>query len=153
MPRKLVQPSYRRHKARNLAVVTIDGKNHYLGPWESPESHERYATLIAEWKRNGGTLPTPAAAEPTSGEPSPLTVNELILSYFRHAQAHYLKNGQPTSEQGCIRQALRFVRQLYGAAPAAEFGPRALKNVRQAMVMLWNACVDLDLVFEEPGPD
>jgi hypothetical protein len=31
--------------------------------------------------------------------------------------------------------------------------PCALMNARQAMVMLWNACVDLDLVFEEPKVD
>jgi len=29
-------PAYRLHKARNLAVVTLDGRNHYLGPFGSP---------------------------------------------------------------------------------------------------------------------
>jgi len=132
MPRQPSQPAYRHHKARNLAVVTIDGKNHYLGPWQSPGSHEKYATLIAEWVRNGGTLPAPVAT-PTVGADR-ISVNELILAYFKFAQTLYIKHGEPTSEQGCIRQALRFARQLYGATPAAEFGPRALKNVRQAMV-------------------
>ena len=50
------------------------------------------------------------------------SVNELILSYFRHAQSYYVKDGRPTSEQDNIRQALRFVRQLYGASPAVAFG-------------------------------
>ena len=31
-------------------------------------------------------------------------------------------------------QALRFIRQLYGTSPAQEFGPMALKKVRQAMI-------------------
>ncbi len=53
----------------------------------------------------------------------PLSVNELILAYFRHAQAYYVKDGRPTSEQDNIRQALRFVRQPYGTTPADEFGP------------------------------
>jgi hypothetical protein len=78
MPRKARQPSYRHHKARNLAVVTIGGKNHYLGPWQSPESHERYAALIAEWKRNGGTLPAPAPVEPASADDAPLNLIELV---------------------------------------------------------------------------
>ncbi len=134
MPRPKSQPSYRRHKARNVAVVTINGKNHYLGPWQSPESHEQYAALIAEWRRNGGTLPAPASPAATPAHAAPLTVSELILAYFRFAQTLYVKHGRPTSEQGCIKQALRFARQLYGAAPASDFGPRALKNVRQAMV-------------------
>src|SRR5688572_18177823 len=106
MPRPKSQPAYRRHKARNCAVVTIDGKNHYLGPWQSPESHEQYAALIAEWRRNNGTLPaTPAVAR--GDDRAPLTVGELILAYFKFAQGHYVKGGRPTSEQGCLRQALR----------------------------------------------
>ena len=47
MPRTNSAPSYRFHKARNCAVVTIDGKNHYLGPDRSPESFEKYNRLIA----------------------------------------------------------------------------------------------------------
>ena len=36
---------------------------------------------------------------------------------------------------------------------ADDLAPCALMNVRQAMVMLWNTCVDLNLVYEEPGCD
>jgi integrase len=45
-----------------------------------------------------------------------------------------VKEGQPTSEQDTIRQALRFVRRLYGSATARDFGPLALKAVRHEMV-------------------
>lgn len=131
MPKTSRPPSYRLHKARNCAVVTIDGKNHYLGPYGSPESHEKYARLIAEWRLHSGRLlPTTEATRFTSK----LTINELVLSYFRHVQSYYVKDGWPTSEQDNIRQALRFVRQLYGASSATEFGPVALANVRQAMI-------------------
>ena len=34
-----------------------------------------------------------------------------------------------------------------------DLAPCAQMNARQAMVMMWNACVDLDLLFEEPGVD
>ncbi len=34
-----------------------------------------------------------------------------------------------------------------------DLAPCALMNVRQAMVMMWNACNDLELLFEEPGVD
>ena len=34
-----------------------------------------------------------------------------------------------------------------------DLAPCALMNVRQAMVMLWNACTDLELIYEEPGVD
>jgi len=131
MPKKSPQPSYRYHKARKCAVVTIDGKNHYLGPWQSAESHAKYATLIAEWNRNHGVLLGPVDEVKAK---TLLTLNDLILAYFTFAQGLYVKRGKPTSEQGCLRQALRFVRKLYGTTLASEFGPRALKNVRQAMV-------------------
>jgi hypothetical protein len=38
MPRTNRPPSYRLHRARNLAVVTIDGKDHYLGRYGCPET-------------------------------------------------------------------------------------------------------------------
>jgi integrase len=131
MPKKPAQPAYRLHKARKCAVVTIDGKNHYLGPWQSAESHAKYATLIAEWNRTHGVLLGPVDELKAK---TLLTLNDLILAYFTFAQGLYVKRGKPTSEQGCLRQALRFVRKLYGTTLASEFGPRALKNVRQAMV-------------------
>ncbi|CAN5615558.1 tyrosine-type recombinase/integrase [soil metagenome] len=136
MPRNVRQPSYRLHKPRNSAVVTINGKNHYLGPWQSPESHEKYAALVAEWKRNGGSSPTqttPTNASTTTPE-STQTVSMLILAYFKHAQTYYVKHSKPTSEQDCLKQALRPLRQLYGSTAAVDFGPRSLKNVRQTMV-------------------
>ena len=49
---------------------------------------------------------------------------------WRHAEAYYVKDGRPTSEQSCIRGALRFVRRLYGHTPARDFTPAALKAVR-----------------------
>jgi integrase len=123
-------PSYRYHKARDCAVVTIDGHDYYLGAYDSPESWEKYHRRVAEWlagdRRNAsGASPSVAA----------LTVSELVLRYFKYAQTYYVKNGRPTSEQDNIRQALRFLRNLYGSTPASEFSPMALKAVRQAMVV------------------
>jgi hypothetical protein len=88
------QPSCRLHKARKCAVVTVAGKNHYLGPYDSPESHEKYARLIAEWKTNrnaiaGGTAPPTNCA---------VTVNLLVLKYLDWAETYYVKHGQPTGE-------------------------------------------------------
>jgi hypothetical protein len=40
-------PSYRLHRARGLAVVTLGGRDHYLGPHGTPESHEAYDRLVA----------------------------------------------------------------------------------------------------------
>jgi hypothetical protein len=58
----------------------------------------------------------------------------LILSYWRFAESYYSKDGQPTKELACMREALRPVRKLYGGSRVRDFGPKALKAVRQFMV-------------------
>ncbi len=121
-------PAYRHHKARDCAVVTIRSKDHYLGTFGSPESCEKYHRLVAELlARQPDPPPLPADA--------PLTVTELIAQYWRFAKGYYVKGGQPTSEIHSIKLALKFVRRLYGSTPAAEFAPKKLKAVREAMVV------------------
>lgn len=80
MPRKNRPPKYRLHKARNCGVVTIDGKQHYLWPYGSPESHEKYSRLIAEWSHRSVPCKARRLAPPVT--PEELTINELILRYL-----------------------------------------------------------------------
>lgn len=122
-------PSYRFHKARDLAVVTLNGKDHYLGKYNSPESREAYDRLIAEWLVGRHR---PAAT--FAGAAADFSVNELCLAYWRYVERHYVKDGKPTSEQDAVRHALRFIRKLYGNTAAKEFGPLALKTVREEMI-------------------
>ena len=42
-------PSYRLHKASGRAIVTIHGRDHYLGKYGSPESHQKYQQHVAQW--------------------------------------------------------------------------------------------------------
>jgi len=48
MPRNST-PSYRLHRATGQAVVTLSGRDHYLGRHGTPESHKAYDDLIARW--------------------------------------------------------------------------------------------------------
>lgn len=127
MPRKTT-PKYRLHKARNCAVVTINGRDHYLGAYDSPESWEKFHRLVAEYLAERREPPPPVAAD------TPLTVTELIARYWRFAKSYYVKDDKPTSEVHAIKLALRFVRTLYGTAAACEFSPKKLKAVREAMI-------------------
>lgn len=43
------KPSYLLHQSTGQARVRIDGKDHYLGAYGSPESRDRYDDLVAEW--------------------------------------------------------------------------------------------------------
>jgi hypothetical protein len=51
------------------------------------------------------------------------------------------------------QELLRLYRQLHALSQRTDLPPSALMNVRQAMVLLWNACNDLCLIAEEPGCD
>jgi integrase len=133
MPRtkKGTPPSNRRHSSGQAIVTLPDGfggrKDFLLGPHSTRVSREEYARVLAEWEANGRRLPKPAA-------PTDLSVNELLIAYWRFAETYYVKDGAPTSEQDAIRSALRYVKKLYGLTPAKDFGPLALKAVREAMV-------------------
>ena len=128
MPRSvgISTPKYRKHRASGQAVVTVAGKDHYLGPWRSRASIVEYDRLIAEWL---------AAGRPASmAAPDEITVAELLVRYRRWAKGYYRKNGKPTPTITNIQVAARALRQMYGHRPAAEFGPLALKALRQKWI-------------------
>ena len=91
-------PSYRLHKATGQAVVTLNGRDLYLGKHGTPASRIACDRLIAEWLTKGRQLPRAMRSDD-------LTINELVLAYWRHVQAYYVKNGEPTWEQDCVRSA------------------------------------------------
>ena len=124
---RLRVPAYRRHKPTGQAVVTLNGHDHYLGPWYCARSRQEYDRLISEWIANGRRLPEIE---------TDVTVSELIAAYWKHAETYYQKNGRPTGTRYGIRVALRILRQPYGRAPAREFGPLALKALQQKMIDL-----------------
>jgi len=74
--------------------------------------------------------------DPMNQEPgSDTTVSELLLAFWKHAENHYRHpDGTHTEELNWFRVSLRPVRELYGHTPAKEFGPRALKVVREVMI-------------------
>src|SRR5690606_16716877 len=50
-----------------------------------------------------------------------------------YAQTYYVKDGQPTKELTCMRDAMGHLRTLYASDLSRDFGPRKLKAVRQHM--------------------
>jgi integrase len=122
-------PKYRCHKPSGQAVVTLEGHDHYLGKWQTPESKQEYDRLVAEWLANGRRIPS------CKGDSGGLLLNEIILAYWQHAEAYYRQpDGTPTSEVDNIRLALRPLRKLYGHTPAANFDSLALEALREEMI-------------------
>jgi integrase len=125
-------PSYRLHKATHQAIVVIKGRTFYLGRYGSVESRAEYNRIIGEWIAQGPGAPAPAPSGREAG--SDLRICELIAAYFSHAESRYRKNGQATSQVDLVKSAMGPLRRLYGDVPAKDFGPKALKAVRQEFI-------------------
>jgi integrase len=97
------------------------------GPYGSVESRTAFAEL--ELRIAASPLHAPDAAE------EGVSVNQLLLAFLDHAEQHYRRaDGSNTHELDEYKLVIRYVRELYGDTPADEFGPLALKTVRQKFV-------------------
>ncbi len=120
-------PKMSHHKASDQAIVRLTGRDFYLGPWKSQAARNEYDRLIAEWLAGGRRN----ASAHTDG----IVISEMLAAFWDHAESYYRHpDGTPTSEIHCLRDAIKMLRRLYGHTPAAQFGPLALKAVRQAMI-------------------
>lgn len=119
-------PTNRKHRASGQAVVSLNGRDFYLGPHGTKASQLEYDRLIGEWLQQGRQI-HPA---PDGGQ---LSVVELMVAYLHYTQRYYRKDNRPTGENAGIRCALRVVKLLYGRKPCSEFGPIALQAVMQRM--------------------
>ncbi|MBA4104971.1 MAG: site-specific integrase [Pirellula sp.] len=127
MPRLIeALPRYRKHRGSGQAIVTLGGRDFYLGPHGTKASRHQYDRLVCEWLANG--------RQPLVTDDDGLTVTELIARYWKFAEGHYVKDGKPTGEIGALRAAYKPLRELYGPTPAAEFGPIRLEALRGKMV-------------------
>src|SRR5262245_39806375 len=94
-------PSYRLHKPTGRAVVTLGGRDFYLGRFRSPESRAEYDRLVAEWLANCRTI-----SRGFSADGSDATVNEMLLAFVQWAQSYYRKGNRVTGEVTNINYAI-----------------------------------------------
>ena len=130
-------PKYRLHKGSGQALVQINRERIYLGKYDSEESKEEYRRLVAEYLASGQPPKTNGSGD-TAQFPA-LSINDLILTYWQFAKAHYVKDGKPTTTLDGIRSALRPLRRLYGGTPAGDFGPKKLKTIRHHLIEAGNS--------------
>ena len=110
-------PRSRRHKSTGQAVVTLNGKDHYLGRYDSAASKTEYSKLVAEWLAGGRSLPDGGRQ----------AVNEVMLAYLRFAADYY----RGSAEIEKTKLVMRPLKLLYGLTEADTFSPLKLKAVRQ----------------------
>lgn len=121
-------PKYRHYVPKDLGVVRIDGRDYYLGKYNSPESWEKYHRLLAErYARGGAAVASQQGSKP---EAESLAIVEVGVRYYRFAETYYLKGGKPTSQLRLIRLSLKTLNGLYGNELAKDFSPLSLKACR-----------------------
>jgi integrase len=117
-------PSYLKHSSGQARVI-LSGKAFYLGRYGSKASRQRYDALIAEWLAGNRSS--------TFGlDSDKISMAGLMLDYLKHCKKHYPKSA--SSEYNATRLVLKVVNRLYSEMPAAMFGPKQFKAIRQKLV-------------------
>ena len=139
-------PAYLRHQAagRDRAYCYIYDqagcrRRRYLGTWNSPASKRQFRELVGTYLLNDGRLP---ADKPAADEG--VTIAELVARFLAWAETHYVKNGRRTKEWLNMRDAAAPLLALFRDEPAAAFGPKKLRRVRDEMLSLRRTVTDSD---------
>lgn len=132
-------PSLRYHLSGN-AVVTISGRDFYLGKHGSPEAFARYAVLIAKYQAGGLSLPADFQLDSLDAQVAvllgavvvdqsnqPILVRHLTASYREHAKTKYSGNA---TERYRINKLCDEIDEQDGDRLADSYGPRALQAQR-----------------------
>lgn len=115
-------PTYRKQGGRNKGFVELDGERIYLaGGYGSAESRRAYDRVIAEYvaRRATGRRRTKSP-----------TVGRLVRDYLVWAQQYYAEGG----EFDHLRYAAAPLLAVHQHTDVAEFGPLAIKEVRENMI-------------------
>lgn len=127
--RKKQQPDYTLHKASGKARVRIDGVDIYLGPYDSPESWQKYNQLMLQ-RLNGGR-PIPEDTLKPGAASEQLVVAEFVERYIEHAKLYY---GEDHQQRYRIVSATRPLLALFASLPVSEFGPLKLSRVIEQLI-------------------
>ncbi len=141
---KAKAPSLRYHLS-GQSVVTIDGRDFYLGNHDSPESLARHAVLIATYQAGGLKLPDDFDAraldervaaildhqQPVQQSNQPLTVRHVTACYRDHIRTKYANN---KAELHRLNQICDESDKHEGDKLADEYGPLALQRQRQRWI-------------------
>lgn len=119
-------PKLHHHKPSGQAYARFGGRFVYFGKWNDPATIQSYQQNVAEWLLGHSKRISSC---------SDLAVVELIDRYIDFARDYYRGNdGKTNTEFYNVRIAARILRSLYGHTNAADFGPLALRAVREKMI-------------------
>ena len=132
MPRpKNDVPRYRYHVS-GQARVTLDGRDFYLGEYDSPQSRAKYRLLVSQYLANDYKLPDETQTHLGDAK---ITVACVTAEFREHIKTKYANNAP---ERGRFQNLCTLLEDEYGEMPAEEFGPRKLSELRELFVASGN---------------
>lgn len=120
-------PRVHLHKT-GQARVRIDGVDHYLGTYGSPEASQAYAELVKRIEaERAGTVARVLSAKPTVAD---------IADAYLNEQEGIRKDpdGKPTHELDSIKRAIQTMLHALGTELAADIAPRHFKAMRKLFI-------------------
>ncbi len=105
----------------DYSFCRVQGRHRHLGKTDSEEARQKYAALLDELTNHPPPPPTTDATPAVAG---------LVARFLAHAETSYIARGREVAQ---FRLSFRPLLRLHGATPAADFGPKALREVQAAM--------------------
>lgn len=124
-------PTYQLHRPTGCARVRVNGKIVWLGRYGSPESREKYAKIVDEWRKTLIAKEQKISARMARGEP---LIDEAIADYMDWVSRRYVKMGKPTSEVDIQRLAMSYLSDAAGPFNVSEFTPLRLAKLIDVMI-------------------
>ncbi len=115
-------PSYRLHKASGCGVVTINGKDIYLGPFGKPKGEALYERLIRQWLETGHLETV-----------HPFLVSDLTASHQRWASSYYVKDRKTTSEFALCERICKTLNRCWGGMSVNDLRGHCLSEIRDEL--------------------
>ena len=124
MPKTSI-PKLRRQKGthgNHRAYCILSGERVYLGAWGTPEVHQAFQRVLAEWAARG-CKPAPPKND--------ASIVECCAIYTEYATGYFRANPLALNR---VRLAMRPLIHLYGRIPAVDFGSVHLRAIRETMI-------------------
>lgn len=147
MARPKAKAPARRYHLSGQSVVTIDGRDFYLGTHDSPEALARYAVLIAAYQAGGLSLPSdfdlrcldpqvasmcrPIESAPQQQTREPIRVQHVTALFRLHVAEKYANSRKELNRHNKLCDELD---AEYAELLVSEFGPVRLKEYRDKLV-------------------